>query len=596
MKKFAFLFLMVGILIGCGREDSLQQSLTNEIVTAPGISIQSGVMGRVIDENDDPVANAMVMLNNQTYTTNEDGLFKIENQKLNKRGTYLQVEKAGYFPGSRRFFPGSAMNNVTVRMLTKEITGTFQSDAGGSISTTDGAKVTFGENVIRDEFGNPYTGEVAVAIKAINPSTLAGQQQMPGDLSGISEEGTEVALGSFGMMAVELNSTTGQPLNILEGETATISMAVPEDLIGNAPAEIPLWSFNEEAGRWIEEGTATLQGNEYVGQVSHFSFWNYDAPFPVVDVNGVIQVEGVPLANAYVCVKMLSSGWTTGGYTSADGSFGGLMPSDELLELQLKNECGEVYFTQQFGPLTADTDLGVIQVPPTTSPSLVTVSGMLENCDGNPVTNGYAKIEWDGKMTYAYAASDGSFETVIDVCDATDFDVTGYDLDNLIASNPSNQAVATTVDVGTIAVCDVVLDEFFIIEFDGTGERIYLEPGAYVGTDSLSGGFINIYLNNNSGGSNDSTYLDFRINADAPGSYTDNEVDLMFYQDYLSSDYNIIECGGSCGFTSLNLTQVGANVGDKIEGNFTGMLTVYNLNQTTVTANVTGSFRVDRDN
>ena len=87
------------------------------------------------------------------------------------------------------------------------------------------------------------------------------------------------------MMAVELQGASGESLNIAEGSTATLTFPIPQEILGNAPAEIPLWSFNENLGLWVEESVASLQGSNYVGEVSHFSFWNCDAPFELVELS-----------------------------------------------------------------------------------------------------------------------------------------------------------------------------------------------------------------------------------------------------------------------------------------------------------------------
>ena len=38
--------------------------------------------------------------------------------------------------------------------------------------------------------------------------------------------------------------------------------------------EFFLWYFDEDAGLWKEEGSATLSGNVYTANVSHLSYWN----------------------------------------------------------------------------------------------------------------------------------------------------------------------------------------------------------------------------------------------------------------------------------------------------------------------------------
>ena len=102
--------------------------------------------------------------------------------------------------------------------------------------------------------------------------------QMPGMLYAENENGAERMLQTLGMLAVELRGSGGEDLNLAEGSTSEIKVPVDASLMSIAPNTIPLWYFDEVNGYWKEEGQATLQGNMYVGTVSHFSFWNCDIP------------------------------------------------------------------------------------------------------------------------------------------------------------------------------------------------------------------------------------------------------------------------------------------------------------------------------
>jgi len=146
---------------------------------------------------------------------------------------------------------------------------------GGTIETNDGAKVTFGSNTIIDSNGNLYNGSVSVYAHWYDPTSEDLSLTMPGDLRATDALGNEVQLATFGMLAVELETPDGQPLNISEGNTAELTFPL-EELADGAPNEIPLWYLDEESGIWKEEGQATKVGNTYVGEVSHFSFWNCD--------------------------------------------------------------------------------------------------------------------------------------------------------------------------------------------------------------------------------------------------------------------------------------------------------------------------------
>jgi ABC-type sulfate transport system permease subunit len=101
---------------------------------------------------------------------------------------------------------------------------------------------------------------------------------MPGNLTGITINNEQKILQTYGMIAVEMEGSSGEALNIAGSKQATISFPIPSAMLANAPATIPLWHFDETIGVWKEEGTATKQGNAYVGVVTHFSFWNCDVP------------------------------------------------------------------------------------------------------------------------------------------------------------------------------------------------------------------------------------------------------------------------------------------------------------------------------
>ena len=82
--------------------------------------------------------------------------------------------------------------------------------------------------------------------------------------------------------------------------------------------------FDEDKGYWIEDGTAILQGDKYVGTVTHFSFWNCDIPAEayVVCFN-IIDDQGNPFANQSVKVTSSIYGGRYG-MTNSNGEVCGL--------------------------------------------------------------------------------------------------------------------------------------------------------------------------------------------------------------------------------------------------------------------------------
>ena len=153
-----------------------------------------------------------------------------------------------------------------------------------------------------DVDGNEYSGEVKVFAKYLDPSKLETLEEMPGDLTGVDSEGNMMGLTSFGMLAVELTSQDNNEVYLPVGEKARITMPVPADLLGHAPETIPLWHFDEEIGTWLEEGSAQLVGDQYVGEVEHFSFWNCDYPYELVNLKGFVVIDGIGGESLYLKV------------------------------------------------------------------------------------------------------------------------------------------------------------------------------------------------------------------------------------------------------------------------------------------------------
>ena len=160
-------------------------------------------------------------------------------------------------------------------------------------------------------------------------------------------------LESYGMIAVELRGDDGEELNIAPGEPATIRVPVASS-ITNPPATIPLWYFDEDNGYWKEEGSATLVNGRYEGEVSHFSFWNCDAPFETVDFCvTIVDQNSNPIPNILVQIERDASGWssTTYGYTDSNGLVCGLVPANETLNLTVPDfGCVSNDFSMALGP------------------------------------------------------------------------------------------------------------------------------------------------------------------------------------------------------------------------------------------------------
>jgi hypothetical protein len=139
-----------------------------------------------------------------------------------------------------------------------------------------GAKVSIPGGALQDANGVGAAGPLDISIATID---LRSPEQMPGDYSLDPSGSSARSMESYGAVSIDITSVGGQKLNLISGSTADISIPVdPGQLAagGPIPPSIPLLSYDETKGVWVQDGTATLSGNAYVAQVKHFSSFNMD--------------------------------------------------------------------------------------------------------------------------------------------------------------------------------------------------------------------------------------------------------------------------------------------------------------------------------
>ncbi|MDR6339161.1 hypothetical protein HNQ91_002212 [Filimonas zeae] len=458
--------------LGCQKSASLSTD-PGPYTPEPGVAT---ISGRVTDERKMPVSGAVVKAGaTGIATTDVDGRFTIKNVSIDKKAGAIRVEKDSFFTGVKTLVVGAGNeNNVAVQLLRKKVAGTFSAASGGTVTLpSGGGKVAFpAEGVMNEATKAAYTGTVTTSAFFFDPTAAGFENIIPGALRGLDSNNRETGLQSFSMIAVELTGANGQKLQLAAGKTATITFAIPAGLRAQAPATIPLWYLNETTGLWKEEGRATRQGNTYVGTVTHFSYWNCDAPFELVDFSAIIKAQsGDPLPNAKVVLQATGAADSLSiygsGLTGADGYTGGKVPAGRTLKMQVLDKCGNLLYSKIIGPFTGKADLGNVTV--TYNGGIVTFSGTAVNCSDAPITNGYVTITLDGAVNRA-TVTNGSFSLAIPRCISTaaTASVVAYDLVALAEGTAKEVAVnGTTVNAGQLKACGTSLEQFFTYSVNG---------------------------------------------------------------------------------------------------------------------------------
>lgn len=546
--------------------------------------------GQVLKEDGSPLDGATVSTGTHSITTDVDGFFYFSNISTPKKATVIRVQKLGYFKAFRtiRVIPNED-NQAKIMIMELPVAKTFDAGVASTVTIDNGGSIDFPANAIIDQFTNqPYTGNVTVFAKWIDPSSNNLPFLVPGDLRGINNIGAEEGLTTYGMQGVELYGDNGQPLQLGNGKKATVVFPLPSSHASAAPNTVPLWHFDEVQGMWIEEGAATKNGSEYSGAVSHFSFWNCDYGGPIVNFTcTLVDGSNNPVSGAIVELDPSSSSlWTGSGFTNSNGVTSGGLPVNETFNMSyIPSGCSyssPSTFIQTFSSTTTNVNLGTITVSNSSAPSIVT--GVVQDCSNAVLANAPLKLLIGSDLLTATTNSSGQFSFSVNCLTAsTSAVITAFDPANTV-NGSSNITInpGVTTNVGAVAACGtqndfIIIDvtnppattptTYTIIQPNGTFNQNYSTITGISGSDYVSNPNIPLFAS-------------FAFDGPQTVAGIHN----------LTQYYDSNDSTGTNSAAVVSLTNYGA-IGSKISGSFTTTVngtTYYN------NATVNCSFRVTR--
>lgn len=455
-RLLSFLLLASFFFTACNPDDNNNHNSTTDAEFAEnfGSAVARDFIGRVVDMDNHALQNVTVKIGSSTVQTDVNGVFIINGADVHEKFAYITATKSGFIDGSRSMVPTTGKNNVKIMLIPSTPLQTISSGQSSDVTLPSGTKVVF-DGAFQDEDGNAYSGDVNVSMFHLLPSDENIGSLMPGMLYAKGEDGDAKVLETFGMLNVELRGSGGQKLQIKDGHTAQITMHIDDSQMGTAPSTIPLWHFDEAVGYWKQDGTATKQGNNYVGNVSHFSWWNCDTFSSTVSLTVTItDTSGVPIANAGVGLVVVSSNFTS--YinpTNTNGQVSGVIPANETILLTVYDMCGIAVDVITVGPFATDTVLPpiTIAVPQT---QISKVSGTFKKCDGSLINNGYVYFEY-GNNGIVTPVTNGDFSFTSIVCNDLNFELEGVDFDNIQTTGKIGYVFRSPeTKVGSLQACN----------------------------------------------------------------------------------------------------------------------------------------------
>jgi len=469
MKKLTLLLLLSIFVLSCKNEDDFMGIVNDHVVSVTdeqfaqdnfGQVINSNFIGRIVNQAGNTLKDVQITIGNQTTMTDHNGVFVLNNASVHEKFAFVKATKNGYIQGSRSLVPTpNGTNDIQITLLDKNIVGTVNSGEISEAVLPNGAKLQFQGDFI-DASGNAYNGQVEVSLNYLEPNQQSTFVEMPGMLFGQLENGASSGMETYGMLAVNLYSPSGEKLNITETAPANLTFPV-STTTPNAPSEIALWYFDETVGYWKEQGIAIRVGDKYHSEVTHFTWWNCDLPLDYVEVCFTVKSHDDLTNYYYDIIRNETNQMIFTGYTNDQGQECGLIPSGEELTVNVygTGACiNSIVYTQTIGPYTNDTSIDII-VPSLPSQLIETaLTGTVSTCTGTSVTNGYVLLYNSASSNFSdyemLSIADGIINYPFSYCNGEQYSMIVYDLDSNQSSGASQMALTPTeINVGTVLVC-----------------------------------------------------------------------------------------------------------------------------------------------
>lgn len=425
---FMALLMMLMTFASCSKIQDLLNGGDDDDDDSGGINPPELVEGRmedialsgiVRDASGTPIEGVSIVSGSSAATTNTDGFFEfdqIQVVSVQNGRSVVRFSKSGYFDVVRSMdaddAEGASWEVVMCKKENNDFTSikTYSSSSDQTLQAGE-MKIDMPQDGYKvDGTGAGYTGKVKSEMVYLDPNNERFSEMMPGgDLAAVRSDNSSAQLVSYGMTDLNMYAENGDKLQLKDGSKAKLTFPIPAGMGENPPASIPLWSFNEKTGLWEEEGSATLQGNVYVGEVAHFSWVNLDYPEKQGTVYGYVKDDtGKVLPGVRLSIGQLLASTVS----KSDGYYSHEVPANTAFNITVK----DLYY----GGINQNVSVKVSALSPgerrqvdITLPHLVRVYGKVMNERGDGIRSSVWVQTDKAKTEVLQTDKDGNFNVYV---------------------------------------------------------------------------------------------------------------------------------------------------------------------------------------
>lgn len=321
------MFSIIFLGISCTKEHDIVD--IDEEPFTPVSNIELGTL--VVTVNiDEPFT---CTINDQVYSNDRPGVILIENLLLKKEGNLILIKSDEYFDETRYVIPSlGAHAYLEVDMTRLNSLANFNAKEGGAISLSR-LEIEIAPNMIVDAQGNPYEGEVNVALKNTFSGAYSSQiRKFPQNLKTINDELT--LLHFLDGYDLEIADQMMNPLFVKEGFSASFKIKIRDETNQTIPDILEMRHFDNEKSTWEKIGSVEKNGDWWTGTIYDFGKINVGTPYNCRPAQvKLITEEGLIVPNKFVLLTLGTSTPFSLGFSDNEGNIRIHIPLDKEFSL-----------------------------------------------------------------------------------------------------------------------------------------------------------------------------------------------------------------------------------------------------------------------
>ncbi|MBR9919511.1 MAG: hypothetical protein GYB31_01650 [Bacteroidetes bacterium] len=482
-RKFT-LFILIVLFASCAKDVELFIPYDNQPDPQAGL-VTTSLTGVLTDTDGNPISAQEVYFGNASTQTDGFGVFHFSEVEVPVSHAPLQFDVPGYYINNP-VLNANENGRAFVRIILRERVQTASFDASGSstVDPDDNFSFQTENDMLRDENGDHYTGEVAVFSARFDPTNISDFRQIPGNWFGENLMEEEAVLEPFAAFVLEMEDLNGQALSLKSDNPLIANVRVPAAIASEAPSEIGLWLYDAGSGLWTETAQAFLNGDFYEAEINQLGTWAFARGHDYVEIEGVTRDDDSRgFVHAGLSIRFEAGNYCAAIYVDDEGSYALRIPANTNLVLDLLNDCEESVYMTSLSGFDVNTVLPPVIVDQADAWQTY-VRGRLINCNDQPLESAYAWISSGDWTKPVLVNADGSFQAHVSSCGATLYTLQGVSLSGDALSLSLSHSLYQQAELGSINVCPDIPEAFSGFNVDGE-EFLSLETEATMDADVL---------------------------------------------------------------------------------------------------------------